>query len=78
MESPGSDVSSLSKLQKKKKREREREKIYGIKLYKIYKERHEKCSTSLAIRKVEIKTNMRFHYIHIRMTKILKTDCITC
>ena len=38
-------------------------------------ERHlSKCSTSLAITEMQIKTTLRFHLIPIRMDKIKNTD----
>ena len=32
------------------------------------------CSTSLVIKKIQIKTTMRYHYIPTQMIKIKKTD----
>jgi len=37
-----------------------------------------KCSTSLAIREIQIKTTMRYHLISARMTKINKTGNNKC
>ena len=37
-----------------------------------------KCSTSLAIKEMQIKTTLRFHLIPIRMAKIKNTDDNLC
>ena len=37
-----------------------------------------KCSTSLAIRDIQIKTTMRYHFIPVRMVKINKTGNNKC
>ena len=37
-----------------------------------------RCSTSLAIREMQIKTTMRYHYISIKMTKIKNIDNTKC
>ena len=42
-------------------------------------ERHlRKCSTSLAIREMQIKTTLRFHLTHVRMAKIKTIDNNLC
>ena len=37
-----------------------------------------KCSTSLVIKEMQIKTTIRYHDTTTRMAKIKKTDNITC
>ena len=37
-----------------------------------------RCSTAQAIREVQIKTTMRYHYIAIRMARIWNTDSTKC
>ena len=37
-----------------------------------------KCSTSLVIKEMQIKTTLRYHHTTTRMAKIKKTDNITC
>ena len=37
-----------------------------------------RCSTSLAIRKIQIKTMMKYHHSLIRMAKIKNTDNSKC
>ena len=41
-----------------------------------------KCSTSLAIKEVQFKTTMKYHYISIRITKIKNSvntkSCLEC
>lgn len=36
------------------------------------------CATSLAIREMQIKDMMRYHYILTQMSKIRNTDSIKC
>ena len=42
------------------------------------KQAHKKCSASLVIRDMQIKTTIRYYYIHINMVKIKKTDHTKC
>ena len=37
-----------------------------------------KCSTSLAIREIEIKTTLRYHFIALEMAKIDKAENKKC
>ena len=37
-----------------------------------------RCSASLAIREMQIKTTMRYHYAFVRMAKIKNSDNTKC
>lgn len=37
-----------------------------------------RCSASLAIRETQIKTTVRYHYIHIRIVKIKNSNHTKC
>ena len=46
--------------------------------YQIAKKHLKKCSTSLVIREIEIKTTLRFHLTPVRMAKIKTSGDNTC
>jgi hypothetical protein len=53
-------------------------KEFSTKEYRMAEKHLKKCSTSLVIREMQIKTALRFHLIPIRMTKIKRSSYSRC
>ena len=53
-------------------------KTFSIEEYRIAEKHLRKCSTSLLIREMEIKTTLRFHLTPVRLAKIQNSDDNKC
>jgi hypothetical protein len=53
-------------------------KEFSTEEYRMAEKHLEKCSTSLVIREMQIKTTLRFHFIPVRMAKIKNSGDSRC
>ena len=53
-------------------------KEFSTEEYQMAEKHHENCSTSLVIREMQIKINLRFYLIPVRLAKVKNSDESRC